>query len=188
MVLCFAVFHEQDLLIRRHTSCCCLLEPSCQHFLCWLSWVVLFAFVAFVCFVWFLFCLWVFCVRFCLLVCTDKTSDCNGLCPLSNPQRGIQCMHMRNSFNQHNNVRRPGESHRGAGRKKYLSIYLPIYLSIYLSLAKSKNGENKVLTCTLPFWYEKGCARGVRCVRAGCAYGACGVCVRGVRTVRALCA
>ena len=57
-----------------------------------------------------------------------------------------------------------------------------------MDLAKSKNGENKVLTCTLPFWYEKGCARGVRCVRAGCAYGACGVCVRGVRTVRALCA
>ena len=57
---------------------------------------------------------------------------------------------------------------------------------IYIYLAKSKNGENKVLTCTLPFWYEKGCARGVRCVRAGCAYGVCGVCVRGVRTVRAV--
>ena len=27
-------------------------------------------------------------------------------------------MHLRNSFNQHNKVRRPGESHRGAGRKK----------------------------------------------------------------------
>ena len=27
-------------------------------------------------------------------------------------------MHERNSFNQHNNVRRPGVSHRGAGRKK----------------------------------------------------------------------
>ena len=26
--------------------------------------------------------------------------------------------HERNSFNQHNNVRRPGVSHRGAGRKK----------------------------------------------------------------------
>ena len=38
--------------------------------------------------------------------------------PLSNPQRGIQCMHERNSFNQHNNVQRPGVSHRGAGRKK----------------------------------------------------------------------
>ena len=38
--------------------------------------------------------------------------------PLLNPQRGIQCLHMRNSFIQHNNVRRPGESHRGAGRKK----------------------------------------------------------------------
>ena len=58
----------------------------------------------------------------------------------------------------------------------------------YFRFAKSKNGENKVLTCTLPFWYENGCARGVRCVRAGCAYGACGVCVRGVRGVRAGCA
>ena len=27
-------------------------------------------------------------------------------------------MHLSNSFNQHNKVRRPGESHRGAGRKK----------------------------------------------------------------------
>ena len=27
-------------------------------------------------------------------------------------------MHLRNSFNQHNKVRRPGGSHRGAGRKK----------------------------------------------------------------------
>ena len=27
-------------------------------------------------------------------------------------------MHLCNSFTQHNNVRRPGESHRGAGRKK----------------------------------------------------------------------
>ena len=29
---------------------------------------------------------------------------------------------MRNSFYQHNNVRRPGESHRGAERKKICGI------------------------------------------------------------------
>ena len=29
-------------------------------------------------------------------------------------------MHVRNSFNQHNKVRRPGGSHRGAGRKKVM--------------------------------------------------------------------
>ena len=76
------------------------------------------------------------------------------------------------------------------------SIMVPSFFHIFdshghslgLYLAKSKNGENKVLTCTLPFWYEKGCARGVRCVRAGCACGACGLCVRGVRGVRAGCA
>ena len=33
-------------------------------------------------------------------------------------------MHMRNSFIQHNNVRRPGESHRGAGRKKKRCVAL----------------------------------------------------------------
>ena len=31
-------------------------------------------------------------------------------------------MHMRNSFNQHNNVQRPGESHRGAGREKKMRL------------------------------------------------------------------
>ena len=116
MVLCFAVFHEQDLLIRRHTSCCCLLEPSCQHFLCWLSWVVFF---------WFLFVLFGFCFAcgffvfgFASSFVLTRLRTVMVWAPLSNPQRGIQCMHMRNLFNQHNNVRRPGESHRGAGRKK----------------------------------------------------------------------
>ena len=72
----------------------------------------------------------------------------------------------------------------------WFSYGLPM-VYLWFTLAKSKNGENKVLTCTLPFWYEKGCARGVRCVRAGCAYGARGVrvrCARCARTVRAVCA
>ena len=79
-------------------------------------WVVFVALVA--CF-WFVFCLCVFgCFVLFLCFILARLRSYLILAPLSNPQRGIQCMNMRNSFNQHNNVRRPGESHRGAGRKK----------------------------------------------------------------------
>ena len=81
----------------RHTGCGGLLELSCPF----LFWLLGFCFV---------------CLAS-LFFLTRLRLWLVGA-PLSNPQRGIQCMHERNSFNQHNNVRRPGVSHRGAGRKK----------------------------------------------------------------------
>ena len=60
---CLAVFHEQDLLIRRHTSCCCLLEPLVSTFFA--GFRGLFCLLLLFCLVCFLFCCWVFCVRFC---------------------------------------------------------------------------------------------------------------------------
>ena len=67
VVWCFAVFHEQDHVIRWHISCHPLLEPSCQHLLCWALWV---------CCVFVFFCLlaFVFVFLFCF-VWIDKTSD-----------------------------------------------------------------------------------------------------------------
>ena len=114
VVGCFVgLFHVQDLLIRRHTCCGGLMEPSCQYLRGWLLGFGL------------VFCLGLWCFLFVFgLLCSASLFILTRLrfglvcAPLSNPQRGIQCMHTSNSFNQHNNVRRPGESHRGAGRKK----------------------------------------------------------------------
>ena len=91
VVWCFAVFTVQDHVIRRHTSCHPFWSHLCQCFLCWVLGVW-FLFVVVFWFVVFLFLFW-FCVW------TDKTSDCVMVCaPLSTPQRGIQCMHLCNSF------------------------------------------------------------------------------------------
>ena len=113
VICCFVFFHGQDQLIRPHTCCGSFLEPTCQSSL--LAFVALFALFA-VLFAWFVLVLFGLCVFGVVLFCfvlfcfvpIDKCRCSLACAPLLNPQRGIQCKGMRNSFYQHNNVRRPG--------------------------------------------------------------------------------
>ena len=62
-------------------------------------------------------------------------------------------MHMRNSFIQHNNVRRPGESHRGAGRKKICCCtVLPHVLAFHLSLPCGTGSRNSACPQVVTLW------------------------------------
>ena len=70
-------------------------------------------------------------------------------------------MHLRNSFNQHNKVRRPGGSHRGAGRKKKITIFVPAWMipPIYHSLRREciKNAAHSHpygVRSVRPTWFE----------------------------------
>ena len=74
---------------------------------CFVWFFVWFCFGCFAC-----FCVWVGC--FVLELALLRSDLCSTFEP---PKRDIVNA-FANSFNQHNKVRRPGESHRGAGRKK----------------------------------------------------------------------
>ena len=70
------------------------------------------------CFVGFLFgCFACFCVLVCCFV-LELALLRSDLCSTFEPPKRDIVNAFANSFNQHNKVRRPGESHRGAGRKK----------------------------------------------------------------------
>ena len=126
----FCLTPSQDLALGSCVSLSFMskISNSPAHQLLWslgavLSVLPLPAFVVFCLFVWFfLGCVCGVCCFVCVLLVgylgLTRLRTIMVCAPLLNPQRGIQCMHMRNSFIQHNNVRRPGESHRGAGRKK----------------------------------------------------------------------
>ena len=83
--LVFAFFHEQDHLIRQHTCCGGLLEPSCQYYL--VCWLLGFLFV--------LLCFGVVCLFF--LFCVLFVLFCfASLCLLTRPRVGFVCAPLLN--------------------------------------------------------------------------------------------